>query len=74
MDLNNLEKSLKNLVERIKTGSQVEDSKIEIKREWYNLGEKDKKTTSEFLKDITSLANTPGVNGFLIIARVPLTS
>ena len=67
MDLRNLEQSLRFLIDRLQNGGEVEESKIEIKREWYDLGNKDKKVISEFLKDITSIANTPGVNGFLII-------
>ncbi len=67
MDINKLELSLKFLIDRLQNGGEVEESKIEIKREWYQLVSKDKKVISEFLKDITSITNTPGVNGFLII-------
>ncbi|MBN1902040.1 hypothetical protein JW926_12020, partial [Candidatus Sumerlaeota bacterium] len=67
IDKNNLEKSIQHLVDRLKYGGEIEENKIEIKREWYDLGSNKIEIISEFLKDITSIPNTVGTDGFLII-------
>lgn len=57
------------LIERISTrlssNQQIEEDKIELKRQWYDL--KELKDLNEFLKDIVSIVNTPGLTGHLII-------
>jgi Putative DNA-binding domain len=61
--------NLLHLVQRLSTrlskGEDIEEDKIEIKRQWSNLAEPEQ--LHEFLKDIVSLANTPGLTGYLII-------
>ena len=59
------------IISKIREGIDIENPKIEIKREWYKLKGQDRdassKAENEFLKDLVALANTPGMNGFLII-------
>ena len=52
-----IEQSLANL--------EIESPKVDFKRDWYNL--KAKKGISEFLKDLTSIVNTVGLNGYIVI-------
>jgi hypothetical protein len=46
-------------------GLEVENPKVDFKKRWYDL--KTKKGINEFLKDATSIANTVGLEGFMII-------
>ena len=64
----------KNLVEdlysRIKDGLHDELTKIELKIEWFDLRKSQpeyKFQLSKFLKELTGIANTFGLNGYLII-------
>lgn len=43
----------------------VENPKVDFKREWYDLSDSD--GINEFLKDTTAIANTVGLDGFIII-------
>jgi hypothetical protein len=67
------EEALKNIkdsiIARIKNKEQVEDNRIELKREWYKFKDPTlgRNEESEFLKDIVAIANTPGPEGYLII-------
>lgn len=70
------EEELKKLVEdlhiKAKAGLQPEFLKTELKGTWYNLdrsqnGTEYKINVSKFLKAITSLANTYGLSGYLVI-------
>ena len=69
MDKEFLHKLINQIVIRLSNGEQVEENKIELKREWYKFYDKDdrKKAESEFLKDISAIANTPGPTGYLLI-------
>lgn len=46
-------------------GQEAEDNKFDFKRSWYNL--KSKRGLNEFLKDVTSIANTFGPDGYIVI-------
>jgi len=46
-------------------GQEVENNKFDFKREWYNL--KENKGINEFLKDVTSIANSYGPDGFIVL-------
>ena len=46
-------------------GQQVENAKVDLKRDWYDLS--DLNGLNEFIKDSCSIANTPGPDGFIII-------
>ena len=46
-------------------GLDKENPKLDFKTKWYNL--KDEISINEFLKDCTSIANTPGLDGFIVI-------
>lgn len=49
----------------LRNDEQVELSKVELKREWWDLSTK--AGINEFLKDITAMANTPGDTGYIIL-------
>lgn len=49
----------------LRNDGMVENPKLELKRQWWNLNEDDGK--NEFLKDVTAIANTPGGDGYIII-------
>ena len=46
-------------------GQEVENPKVDLKKSWYNL--KSKPSLNEFLKDTSSIANTFGPDGFIIL-------
>ncbi|OAA93538.1 AlbA family DNA-binding domain-containing protein [Clostridium coskatii] len=56
---------IKKYSEWIKNGAEIEDPKMELKQEWWNLNSD--LPTNEFLKDVTAMANTPGSTGHIII-------
>lgn len=51
--------------EWIKNGAEIENPKLELKQQWWDLG--DDLSQNEFLKDVTAMANTPGNTGYIII-------
>lgn len=53
-------------------GLDKEDPKFDFKRKWYDLTKKNE--INEFLKDTTSIANTVGLDGFIIIGFDEKTS
>jgi hypothetical protein len=55
--------------ELLKSGADIENPKIELKKEWWNLSEDLQR--NEFLKDITAMANTPGETGYIIVGIDP---
>ena len=59
------------IIRKLREGIDIENPKIEIKREWYKIKDHDRdvssKAENEFLKDLVALANTPGIEGYLII-------
>lgn len=59
------EEIIRRYIEMAKAGEKVENPKIELKREWWNL-EVDR-GQEEFIKDVTAMANTPGDDGHFII-------
>ncbi len=65
MSNENLKNFLAHIISRLKDDGQIEESKLELKSKWYDFNSKTDK--SEFLKDIVALANTPGLEGYLII-------
>jgi hypothetical protein len=47
------------------SGLDKENPKLDFKTKWYNLN--DELEINEFIKDTSSIANTPGLDGFIII-------
>ena len=60
-----IKKEVKHLIDLSVEGHEIENPKVDFKREWYNLI--DRKGKSEFLKDVTAIANTVGLDGYIII-------
>lgn len=54
------------ILKKAENNQEIENPKVEFKREWYKLKEKGK-SYFEFLKDTSSIANTFGLDGFIII-------
>lgn len=52
-------------------GQEIENNKIDFKLKWYDLTSK--KGEYEFLKDTSAIANTFGLDGFIIIGYDPKT-
>ncbi|MBK9333814.1 MAG: hypothetical protein IPM96_15750 [Ignavibacteria bacterium] len=46
-------------------GMSKENNKFDFKKLWYNL--KDDLDLNEFLKDVSSIVNTPGPDGYIVI-------
>lgn len=46
-------------------GLEIENPKVDLKRSWYKLDKVD--DTSEFLKDVSAIGNTVGLDGYLVI-------
>lgn len=69
MQKQELAKYINHIILRVRNAEQVEENKIELKSEWYNFLaiETKKQVESEFLKDLTAIANTTGPTGYLII-------
>jgi len=65
MEESEIKAKVKSYINKSIDGLEVESPKIDFKRQWYDL--KDKKGVNEFIKDITSIANTYGLNGYIII-------
>ncbi|WP_457618175.1 AlbA family DNA-binding domain-containing protein [Lutibacter sp.] len=65
----NFDLFLQQIISRSKSKEQIEEDKLELKSEWYKFDSSTNKNIviSEFLKDIVSIANTPGLDGYLII-------
>jgi len=55
------------LVSQIKQGLKIEEDKLDLKREWYDLKNNDSRDRDEFCKDIAAMANTTGPPGYIII-------
>lgn len=54
---------LLSIIEKARNGINVEGTNVDIKRQWWNLG----KNLDEFLKDITSMANTHTGDSIIVI-------
>ncbi|MDC6266643.1 AlbA family DNA-binding domain-containing protein [Lysinibacillus fusiformis] len=59
------ESKIQEYLRTLRNGGIIENPKLELKKEWWNLHEE--LGISEFIKDTTALANTFGGNGFIII-------
>lgn len=55
---------VKELIQNRLNQVDIEENKVEIKRGWPNL--KDKKELNEWLKDVSAMANTYGLDGLII--------
>lgn len=64
MDKENIRKIIQQSIDQAVDGQEVENPKMEFKLKWMDL--KTKSGLSEFLKDTTSIANTVGLDGFIV--------
>lgn len=65
MNREEIEKMVSSYIEQSLGGLTIENSKFDFKREWYDLtSEKD---IQEFIKDTTSMVNTFGPDGIIVI-------
>lgn len=62
-----IKKKIENLISHSIEELEVESPKIDFKAKWYNLENRKGKGVSEFIKDVTSIANTVGLDGYIII-------
>jgi len=60
-----IEKMVSSYIEQSRSGLSVENSKFDFKREWYDL--KLEEGIQEFIKDTTSMVNTYGPDGLIVI-------
>jgi len=60
-----IEKIVSSYIEQSKGGLDKEHPKFDFKRKWYDLSSNP--DINEFLKDTTSIANTVGLDGFIVI-------
>ena len=72
MDKDTILKVVAELILKSKLGLEVESPKIDFKRQWYDL--KSKSGINEFLKDVTAIVNTVGLDGLIIIGWDDKTS
>lgn len=56
---------IKGVLNNIQPGASLENPKLDFKAKWYDL--KDDEQINEFLKDSSAIANTPGLDGFIVI-------
>lgn len=56
---------IKGVFSNIQPGASLENPKLDFKAKWYDL--KDEEDINEFLKDSSAIANTPGLDGFIVI-------
>lgn len=66
MNRDEVESKVKLLIQHSIDGFEVESSKVDFKLNWYDLSDK-KRGVNEFIKDVTAIANTIGLDGFVII-------
>lgn len=60
-----IEKQIEGYINGALDGMEKESPKVDFKAKWYDL--KHEEDINEFLKDSTSIANTPGLDGYIII-------
>ncbi|MBM3404213.1 MAG: hypothetical protein FJY10_04915 [Bacteroidetes bacterium] len=60
-----IERIVSSYIEQSSSGLTVENSKFDFKREWYDL--KKERDIQEFVKDTTSMVNTFGPDGIIVI-------
>lgn len=66
MNLDELKSKVKKLINQSFEGQEIESPKVDFKTKWYDL-RKNSIELYEFLKDTSSIANTFGLDGFIII-------
>jgi len=65
MNFEEVKKEISSLLSLSLSGQEIENPKVDCKRQWYNFNSEEDK--SKFLKDSSSIANTVGLDGFIII-------
>jgi Putative DNA-binding domain len=65
MNFEQIRKEIESLLSISLSGQEIENPKVDCKRQWYNFTNEDDK--NKFLKDASSIANTVGLDGFIII-------
>lgn len=65
MDIKTIESEVTNTILKSLAGSEAENPKIDCKAKWYDL--KKEFQIHEFLKDTSAIANTFGLDGYIII-------
>jgi hypothetical protein len=60
-----IEKTVAKYIIDSQNGLEIENPKVDFKRQWYDLSDSD--GINEFLKDTTAIANTVGFDGYIII-------
>jgi hypothetical protein len=65
MERSEIEKTVKSYIEQDLGGQEIENPKCDFKAKWYDL--QIPRDLNEFLKDTSAIANTFGLDGFIII-------
>lgn len=65
MNKDKIEQIVKQSINQSIAGQEIENKKFDFKKKWYDLT--DKKGINEFLKDTSSIANTFGLDGLIVI-------
>lgn len=65
MNREQIKHKVESYIQKSIDGLEIESPKVDFKRQWYNL--KDRKGKNEFIKDVSAIANTFGLDGFIII-------
>ncbi|NCI51402.1 ATP-binding protein [Sediminibacterium roseum] len=65
MTLQNITDIVSSQIQMVLDGQESEYPKLDFKRQWYNLF--DELSINEFLKDSSAMANSPGLDGFIVI-------
>lgn len=60
-----IELYISSMINQSLAGQDIEHPKLEFKSKWYDL--KEEKTKAAFIKDTTAMANTVGLDGFIVI-------
>lgn len=72
MNIEQVTSLIKSHIYQSQEGLSKENPKFDFKRQWYNL--KDEKDIFEFLKDTSAIANTVGLDGYIVIGYDEKTS
>lgn len=65
MNLLQVKEFVASMLSQAVAGADIENNKFDFKRKWYDL--KSHQQKAEFLKDVSSIANTFGPDGFIVI-------
>jgi len=71
MNIKEIEEIVSAQIQVVMDGHEAEHPKIDFKRDWYDLT--DDVVINEFLKDSSAIANSPGLDGFIVIGFDPKT-